>query len=175
MASRGALTPTRFMFLEEHNMLNTTTGGNSPEVWVPIAGYEGLYEVSDLGRVRSLDREVATLGPRNRTSKRLRGKLLSQTLNKGTGYLSVSLSRDGRVRRKDTHTLVARAFCDGEMPGMEVNHDDGVKGNNRADNLEWVTSSRNNEHAYFIGLRPTGKAHHFSKLKRDSKGRCLPA
>ena len=121
------------------------------EVWKDITGYESRYEVSDLGRVRSLDRYS-----KHNTSKTgfilQKGQMLKPYMSK-KGYLKVDLG-DGFGKRKSVyvHRLVAIAFIDNPMNYNQVNHIDGVKTNNRLDNLEWCNNSMNQLHAYANGL-----------------------
>ena len=107
------------------------------ENWASIEGYEGLYEVSDSGRVRSLKRATTS------------GKVLSQHSGTG-GYLSVCLCKNNHKRSFVIHRLVARAFVDNPELKPEVNHINGVRTDNRAENLEWVTRSENERHAYGV-------------------------
>lgn len=103
------------------------------ERWLPVVGYEGFYEVSDLGRVRSLDRILDD--GRVRRSKTLRA-----TMKKDTGRLKVSLSRNGVVQTALVHRLVAVAFLGAPPDGRGlVLHGDGNHLNNRAENLRWGT------------------------------------
>ena len=101
------------------------------EIWKDIKGYEGLYHVSTLGRVRSS----------------YSGKVL-KPLVKQNGYLSIMLYKDKIGRRFYVHYLVATAFCDGYAEGLEVNHKDEDKINNSADNLEWVTHIYNQRYSH---------------------------
>lgn len=111
------------------------------EIWKDIAGYEGLYQVSNLGRVKSLDRAVhhKRLG----TTQRI-GKFISSAIN-SRGYAVVTLHRDGTKKTLAVHRLVAVAFF-GEHENMEVNHIDQDRTNNCLDNLEWVTHLANMHH-----------------------------
>lgn len=114
------------------------------ETWKPVAGYEGLYEVSDLGRVRSLDRNVVkTYRGNRRVACLVKGKMRKPS-RCTHGYLSLTLP-GGRFL---VHRLVASAFCDGYAAGLDVNHKNGVRDDNRACNLEWVTRSENHAHSY---------------------------
>ena len=120
------------------------------EVWLPVRGYEGLYEVSDLGRVRSVDRTIEHRGRRGTLRTLcLKGRVLRGSLSglKPYCYKAVALSKEGRVRTWRIHTLVAQAFVPGELAGREVNHKDCDKLNNAAENLEWVTHKDNQRHA----------------------------
>jgi HNH endonuclease/NUMOD4 motif len=110
---------------------------DSTETWRPVLGYEGLYEVSDLGRVRSLDRIVRNgYGTRKHA-----GRILA--LGKRTYWLA-TLSKDGVRKSHDVHVLVAEAFLGPRPPGMYCCHHDDDKDNNRADNLRWDTPGNNN-------------------------------
>lgn len=117
------------------------------ENWQPIAGHLH-YEVSDLGRVRSLDR---TLSLQNRwgsiSTRAFRGVVLKPT-KFPNGYLGVYLGRGSRCEL--VHRLVARAFVGGYSPELDVNHLNGVRGDNRHVNLEWATRSANVQHSYDV-------------------------
>ena len=118
------------------------------EVWKPVCGYEGLYEVSDLGNVRSL--------PRNTT----KGKVLKPYINTFNGYAYVCLSKDNRRTQKRVHALVMMAFCPvdkkpGYDPMFTIDHVDGNKTNNELSNLEWCTQAENQRRAYKLGLQKT--------------------
>lgn len=124
------------------------------EEWRDIKGYEGLYQVSNMGRVRSMSRRI------NNTL--LKGELLS--LNVKTGYQKVSLSG----KHFFVHRLVAFAFCEGYAPGLVVNHKDENKTNNKADNLEWVTSEYNSLYGTAIA-RAKKKIHVQVEEKRKQR------
>lgn len=109
------------------------------EEWLPISEYEGHYEVSSLGRVRSLDRLIN----RNGRPATLRGTELHASVNPVTGYASVNLWRDGVRRYRHVHRLVAETFLGDPLPGQEVCHANGVREDNRLVNLRWGTSGEN--------------------------------
>lgn len=112
------------------------------EQWLPIRGYEGLYEISSLGRVRSLDRMVkGKIGncPRN-------GQILNSRLATN-GYLRVNLGQDGQLTTKSVHRLVAEHFLSRCDEKLQVNHLDRSKQNNVVTNLEWCTCMNNLRHA----------------------------
>lgn len=112
------------------------------EIWKPVVGYEGLYEVSSFGAVRSLDRSADAGGSR--------GRLLKPALKKH-GYLCISLSAYGKRLDVRVHRLVAEAFLpSSDLP--EVNHKDCIKTNNAVTNLEWVNRTGNARHAVENGL-----------------------
>lgn len=117
------------------------------EAWKPIDGFPG-YEVSDLGRVRSLARVITRSDGRPRT---IAPCIRKGVLNIPNGYLRVALT--GGVR-KLVHVLVAEAFVVGDF-SLFVNHKDGVKANNKAGNLEWVTFAENVQHSYDNLVRKT--------------------
>lgn len=121
------------------------------EIWKDVVGYEGLYQVSDKGRVKSLDR-IVNRG-RNGSGKFLqKGRILSFDIN-GSGYKYVSLSKDGKQKQGKIHRLECIAFLSNPENKRCVNHKDGIKLNNELSNLEWSTHSENNKHAYKTGLK----------------------
>lgn len=107
------------------------------EEWRPVPGYEGLYEVSNTGRVRSLDREEYFNG----TSRPRKGRELSHIPKRG--YSLVKLCKDGTVRAVGIHRIVAAAFIPNPLGLPEVNHKDECKTNNHASNLEWCSRAYN--------------------------------
>ncbi|WP_225320343.1 NUMOD4 motif-containing HNH endonuclease [Rhodococcus erythropolis] len=110
------------------------------EIWRPIPGYEGSYEVSNHGRVRSLDHTVVR---RNGVNYRHKGGLRSTTPNR-TGHLYVILRNCGANDRRPVHRLVLEAFT-GPSGGMFACHIDGNPNNNRIENLKWATPQENSE------------------------------
>jgi hypothetical protein len=124
------------------------------ERWLPVVGNESEYEVSSLGRVRSLSRmrrgKAGSLTP-------MRGRVL-RTGTSGAGYLRVLIQRHSVY----VHRLVATAFIPNPLSRPEVNHQDGVKTNNASSNLAWVTHRENGQHASRAGLLAVG----------DNHGRC---
>lgn len=114
------------------------------EEWREIANYPN-YEVSSFGRVRSKQREVRQFGHKQSYTRVMPSKILKTKMQNG-GYLLVWLCKDGIAKPFTVHRLVASAFVDGV--GQDVNHKDGNKTNNRADNLEWATRSENIAHSY---------------------------
>lgn len=113
------------------------------EIWRPIEGYEGFYEVSNLGRVKSLARITAH-------GRKIKEKQRKLPLNKG--YPTIKFSKDGEWELAYVHRIVAKVFIPNPENKREVNHIDGNKLNNKVENLEWVTSSENVKHAYDSGL-----------------------
>src|SRR3990167_10278697 len=137
------------------------------ENWRAIDGYQGFYEISNYGNVRSVDRIIARLSKYGKGfSQRWLGRSLTPLIccPKWGGYWAVSLSKDGIVSQNMIHILVAKAFIPNPENKPEVNHRDGIKFNNYVGNLEWMTCSENHRHCYAIGTRPIGKNNHLSKL-----------
>lgn len=118
------------------------------EIWKPVEGLEFAYEVSSHGRVRSVDRACNGKGLSVVFRK---GLIRKPRLNKD-GYLYLMLYMDGTAVTRKVHRLVASAFCEKPDGCDLVNHKDGNKVNNSAENLEWVTSSQNARHAISLGL-----------------------
>lgn len=111
------------------------------EVWKDVLGYEGCYQVSNLGRVKSLSRNIIH---RNRVCDH-REKILSQRDN-GHGYLYTRFS----AKPFYVHRLVAAAFVSNPGNKKTVNHKNGIKADNRAENLEWCTQQENGNHSFHV-------------------------
>lgn len=117
------------------------------EVWIDISGYEGLYQVSNLGRVKSCERYVIHyLGKR-----KIKESILIQTNNKN--YYTVTLAKNNTRITKRVHRLVATHFIENRNHYLEVNHLDGNSLNNSVNNLEWCDRSDNQLHAFRLGLQ----------------------
>jgi hypothetical protein len=125
----------------------------SSEVFVDIQGYEGYYQVSNYGNVRSLDRVIKEKTGKIQT---LKGRILKPRINPG-GYYHVGLGKNGTRATFAIHQLVARAFIPNPNKKRTVNHINGDKLSNNVSNLEWSTYSENLEHAYKTGLRQAVK------------------
>jgi len=117
------------------------------EIWKPVVGYEGIYEVSSLGRVKSLARTDCR---GNRRNERIRKP------EKANGaYITIYLSKHSKVHRRTLHSVIAETFLGPRPSGRGIDHIDGDKLNNRADNLEYVTSAENTRR-YYQNLRKSG-------------------
>ena len=119
------------------------------EIWKDVVGYEGLYKVSNKGNVYSI-----------------RSKMnLKQ--DKPKGYRRVKLYSKGNTKRIKVHQLVAKTFIPNPMSKKCVNHINGIKHDNRVENLEWVTDLENRKHAKEIGLMKKGEKHPMAKLSKE--------
>ena len=123
--------------------------------WRTIVGYEGVYQVSDLGEVRGLDRHDSL-------NKKIRGRVLKQSL--AGNYLAVTLCRHGQPNQVYVHQLVAEAFCGARPTGMVACHGNGNARDNRAANLRWATPKQNSADAMAHGTLSKGAAHYASKI-----------
>jgi hypothetical protein len=116
------------------------------EIWKPVIGYEGFYEASNLGNIRSLKRATTS------------GRVLKQHVNKRNGYCTVSLSKNNVIKCKRVHKLVYMAFhpdkiiSEGYNKYETIDHVDGNKTNNRIENLNLCTQSENQLRAYRLGI-----------------------
>lgn len=115
----------------------------SEEIWKDIKGFEGRYQVSNLGRVRSLDRDIVTSKLGTVHIRHYKGKILAQKKHLA-GYLYVVLADSGIHTREAVHRLVATAFVSGYKDGAIVNHKNEKKSDNRSCNLEWCDYTYNN-------------------------------
>lgn len=118
------------------------------EIWRTVKGYEGLYEVSNKGRVRTIER------------LRVKPKIKSVREDKD-GYLVLNLFKE-EYKTKKVHRLVGIAFIKGDT-SLEINHKNGVRSDNNVENLEWVNSSQNNKHKY----DKLGRITHLRKLTKS--------
>lgn len=110
------------------------------EIWKDVKGYEGLYQVSNLGNVQSVPRQVLQ-GKYGKT--RLVGGYALKPTDNGNGYKIVFLTRHSKRKNFYVHRLVAEHFCENPDGYTYVNHKDYNTSNNRADNLEWCTQKQN--------------------------------
>ncbi len=130
------------------------------EEWRDIEGYEGLYQVSNLGRVRSL---------RNTCGRLLDEPKIKKATKDHGGYLTVTFSVEYKRKTYKVHRLVATAFIPNPENKPQVNHINGVKTDNCVKNLEWCTARENMIHAFSVGLNKgsPGEKHHMAKLNNE--------
>ena len=115
---------------------------NGSEVWKDVAGYEGLYKVSNKGNIFSVERK-------NLRGRKIGGRTLKPRYDKD-GYLRVTLCKNGKQKTRFIHRLVAGAFVPNPNGYSEINHRDENKVNNYANNLEWCTRKHNVNHGTLI-------------------------
>lgn len=127
------------------------------EIWKDIPDYENYYQVSNLGRIRSLDRFY--------NGRTLKGKILKLSPNL-YGYLRFTAKKDNITKTLHVHRIVLLTF-NPISENKQVNHINGDKTNNNLENLEWCTDSENKVHAYKIGLMTPGNKYTLSKIKKD--------
>ena len=122
----------------------------SMEIWKDVIEYEGLYQVSNLGQVKSLDR----LANHAKGGLRIfKGKILKSRIDSLGKYTRVSLSKFGKTKDFLVHRLVGQMFIPNPFNKEEINHINGVGKDNKSSNLEWVTRSENIQHSFNIGIR----------------------
>jgi len=119
------------------------------EIWKAAVGLEGRYEISSIGRLRSLDR--STYSKKSKITYNYKGRMIKTGLNR-KGYYSVSLRKNDKSFTAIIHRLVAIAFIKNPSNKEQVNHIDGNKINNKVENLEWCTNTENIRHAFRTGL-----------------------
>lgn len=126
------------------------------EIWKDIKGYEGLYQVSNLGRIKSLQRyRISKSG----TNQNVNEKILKQSCGKTNKYLNVTLAKNKKNKTFQIHRLAALNFIPNPNNYPQVNHKDGNKQNNCVDNLEWCTCKENINHAWKNGLNHISEKH----------------
>lgn len=143
------------------------------EIWKDVIGWEGLYQVSSLGRYKSLDKTVNN--PRwNKEDRRIqRGRILipeeDNFRGKNKGYLIATLTLKRKRTRKNLHRLVALAFIPNPLNLRDVNHKNGIKTDNKVENLEWLSHSDNMKHSIHVlgAKRISGKEHYTYKRKQE--------
>lgn len=132
------------------------------EVWKYVPGYEGIYKVSNKGNLISCDRYV----PDKRVGKQfVKGRVMKTYYDKN-GYVRTQIWKDHKGRNISIHILVAMAFIPNPENKPQVNHKDGNKQNNCVENLEWVTTQENIDHAFRTNLRVNPKPEWNPRCKR---------
>lgn len=139
------------------------------EIWKPIVGYEEIYEVSSLGRIRSLKRKYYLKNQYGTTSLKETKELIRKQRTTQFGYKSIGLSKNGTENKFQVHRLVAQAFISNPENKPCINHKNGNKLDNRVENLEWCTYSENEKHAYKNNLHKKHMKGRFGLLNPSSK------
>lgn len=126
------------------------------EIWLPIKEYENLYEISNLGRIKSLIKKGSSIE-----------KIKKNGFDVNTGYINVQLRKNNIPLTKRVHRMVAIAFIPNPLNKPCVNHKDGDKKNCKVSNLEWMTYSENTLHSFKNGLQKKifGNKNYITKLK----------
>ena len=126
------------------------------ENWLPVVGYEGIYEISDRGALRRIMRSAC-------------GSMGLLKGDRPKGYVRHRLFRNGKFKRMQAHQIVMAAFIGPVPPDMEINHLNGIHGDNRLENLQYVTRSENQSHKYrVLGWKGrAGSKHHYAKLDEE--------
>lgn len=143
------------------------------EIWKPVKGFEGVYEISSKGNIKSLDRIVekinySKLGNSFVQQQKVKGKVLIPSKDK-YGYLRLSTQVEGKRYSFKLHRLVAEAFIPNPNNKPCINHISGVKDDNRVENLEWCTYSENNQHAIDSGLKVMKSGKCAARLEYETK------
>ncbi len=138
------------------------------EVWKSVIGYEGLYEISNYGRLKALAKIVESPDWGHRALKKRKERILKCHIS--NGYVRVQLSiNKNNTKELPVHRLVAQAFIPNPENKLEVNHINCIKHDNRVENLEWCTSLENKKHARKMGLLKgrVGEDHPHTTLKNE--------
>lgn len=139
------------------------------EVWKDIEGYEELYQISNLGRTKSLGRTIERTGPKGNKFYRTYPEKILICHKDLKGYYRTNLALNGRNTTVKIHRLVAQAFIPNPENKPQVNHINGNKKDNRVENLEWTTNNENMKHAYNTGLFDDRDMKHRKKVGQYTK------
>ena len=139
------------------------------EIWRDIPNYEGLYQVSNLGRIKSLPK-IINNGRSYGKIMVSNEKIMKPRYDKD-GYLRIGITKNKKQKIICVHRLVAFAFIPNPQNKKQINHINGIKDDNKLENLEWVTNSENQLHSiYKLGNKP----HEFKKYKPEENPRNIP-
>jgi hypothetical protein len=150
--------------MTEH--INSYEDLHEEEIWKPVVGWEGFYEVSNMGRVRGLNRVVFCTGKDGNLHERHeKQRLKSKRLVRG--YELVSLGKNGKQYSYQVHRLVLFAFVSPCPKGMQACHNDGIRTNNHLNNLRWDTPKNNHQDRIRHGTMISGNNHYRTKLSDE--------
>lgn len=136
------------------------------EIWKDIVSYNGFYQISNFGRIKTTMDNSLTVGARGMFRLKRKERIRVLHLER-CGYVRVSLSKNAKCKFVLVHRLVAQAFLPNPKNKPYINHLDGVKTHNHASNLEWCTDAENRAHAKNTGLMARGEKCHLSKLTEE--------
>lgn len=132
------------------------------EKWLPVVGFEGYYEVSNLGRVRSIER-MSRINSVHNGKRKMGGVYRKMSVNR-FGYIQIALTANGKRENRDAHRMVLESFVGPCPNGMECCHANGDSTDNRLPNLRWDTHYNNNQDRKRHGNYSVGSKHHAAKL-----------
>lgn len=148
--------------------IHPETGELITEEFRPVKGYEGLYEVSDFGRVKSLQRKVSS-AIRNNTTITRKERLLKQGDNRGYKSVVLQIVGDNKNQCKRVHRLVAEVFLPNPLNKPIINHKDCDPSNNHVGNLEWCTQSYNIQYSWNLGRKKVSDEFKKPRFGRENK------
>jgi len=149
-----------YTYEERDKSLQSLVENIEGEEWRDVIGYEQEYRVSNKGRLLSKEKIVRTAGGK----ETVRQEQLMTLFTDKNGYLTVSLRRNRQSRYTGVHRIVAKTFLNKPIGKNQINHKNGIKDDNRVENLEWVTPQENTKHAYEIGLIKKGEGNPKARL-----------
>lgn len=123
------------------------------EKWLDVPNYSGYYQVSNMGRIKSLHRHRVRSDGNGLMA--IRERIIRQRINKETGYLLTNFAKGGITKTKTVHRIVALAWIENPSKKPYVNHKKGIRTDNRTSQLEWNTNSENVKHSFKFLNRPT--------------------